>query len=56
MNSIIKLISYFGLALTIIPSILVFAGFTTLETSKIFMIIGTIIWFISAPSWMNKTE
>jgi hypothetical protein len=56
MKTIIKLISYIGLALTLIPSFLVFSGNATLDSSKIFMLIGTIIWFVSAPSWMNKTE
>jgi len=56
MKSLIKLISYFGLALTIIPAFLVFNGKITLEFSKWLMLIGTIVWFLSAPTWMNKNE
>ena len=56
MKSFIKLISYIGLALTIIPAFLVFNGKITLEFSKWLMLIGTIIWFLSAPTWMNKNE
>lgn len=54
MKSLIKIVSYIGLALTIVPSILVFTGNSTLESNKLLMLIGTVIWFISAPSWMNK--
>lgn len=56
MKSLIKIISYLGLILTIVPSFLVFNGNITLDNSKWIMLIGTILWFISAPSWMNKAE
>lgn len=56
MKNIIIIISYLSLGLTLIPSFLVFTGNITLDSSKILTFIGTIIWFISAPSWMNKTE
>lgn len=53
-NLIIKIISYLALAGTIIPSILVFAGNMDLQTNKNFMGICMIIWFITAPFWINK--
>ena len=56
MKLLIKSISYIGLGLTLIPSILVFTGNISFASSKILMFVGTIIWFISAPSWMNKAE
>lgn len=56
MKPVIKLISYIGLGLTIIPSFLVMTGNITLDSNKMIMLIGTIIWFITAPTWMNKTE
>lgn len=56
MRSLIKLVSYIGLGLTLIPSLLVFAGSISIELSKTLMLIGTIIWFISTPIWMNKTN
>ena len=56
MKLLIKSISYIGLGLTLIPSILVFTGNISFDSSKILMFVGTIIWFISAPSWMNKAE
>ena len=51
-----KIVSLIGLILTLLPSIFVFYGQFTLETCKILMIIGTLIWFISAPRWINKTS
>lgn len=56
MKTIIKIISFIGLALTLFPSFLVFAGVTTLDTSNVVMFIGSLIWFISAPSWMNQNS
>ena len=56
MKLLIKSISYIGLGLTLIPSLLVFAGNISFDSSKMLMFIGTIIWFVSAPSWMNKAE
>lgn len=56
MKLLIKFISYIGLGLTLIPSFLVFTGNISLDSGKMFAFIGTIIWFVSAPSWMNKAE
>jgi len=56
MKLLIKFISYIGLVLTLIPSLLVFTGNISLDSCKMLMLIGTIVWFVSAPSWMNKAE
>ena len=56
MKLLIKFISYISLGLTLIPSFLVFTGSISLDSSKIFMFVGTIVWFLTAPSWMNKAE
>ena len=56
MKLLIKFISYVGLGLTLILSLLVFVGNISFDSSKMLMFIGTIIWFVSAPSWMNKAE
>lgn len=54
MRSLLKATSLIGLIATILPSILVFNGDITLENNKIIMMVGTLLWFISAPFWMNK--
>ncbi|WP_430907866.1 hypothetical protein [Maribacter sp. 2-571] len=51
-----KILSYIGLALTIIPSFLVFAQLLDLEWYKNLILSGTLIWFCTAPFWINKTE
>ncbi len=56
MKLLIKFISYIGLGLTLIPSFLVFTGGISFDSSKMLMFIGTVIWFVFAPSWMNKAE
>lgn len=54
MKTILQLISLAGLALTIIPAILTFAGYISMESNKSLMLTGMILWFASAPLWMHK--
>jgi high-affinity Fe2+/Pb2+ permease len=54
MKLLLKLISFIGLALTIIPAFLVFAGTIDLVTHKNLMLAGTLLWFIPAPFWINR--
>lgn len=56
MKLLVKFISYIGLLLTLIPSLMVFTGNISLDSGKLLMLIGTIVWFVSAPGWMNKAE
>ena len=48
MRQLLTLIGYLGLALTIVPAILVFAGSLEMEQHKWLMLIGLILWFGSA--------
>ncbi|PKA99619.1 hypothetical protein B0O79_3336 [Flavobacteriaceae bacterium MAR_2009_75] len=50
----LKIISYIGLALTLIPSFLVFANLLELQDYKTLILVGTIIWLFTAPFWINK--
>lgn len=56
MKSLLKTVSYISLGVTIIPSFLVFAGKISLDQGKWIMLLGTIIWFITAPFWINKKQ
>lgn len=56
MITLTKIFSYTGLLLTILPSVLVFTNTITLDTAKIIMLVGTIVWFMFTPSWMNKNS
>ncbi len=51
-----KIISFIGLALTIVPAFLVFNGTITLEENHQLMFLGTILWFLSASFWINKNS
>lgn len=53
-NTILKIISAIGLILTLGPSVLVFLGLISLETHKILMLIGTVLWFVATPFWMYR--
>ncbi|EON78442.1 hypothetical protein ADIS_1053 [Lunatimonas lonarensis] len=54
MKTLIKIASFVGLGMSIVPAILVFQGTITPESCKSLMAIGTLLWFTTAPSWMNK--
>jgi hypothetical protein len=54
MKIALKLISFSGLALTIIPPIIFFSGGILMDTMKLWMVIGMIAWMVSAPLWVNK--
>lgn len=56
MKSLLKIISFIALAVTLVPSFLVFKGIISPELSKSLMLIGTIVWFVSASFWMNTSD
>lgn len=56
MKTILKTISFAALALTLAPSFLVFWGYIEPSLSKTLMLIGTIIWFVTASYWINNSE
>jgi hypothetical protein len=55
-KSFLKIISYVGLLLTLVPAFLVFFQKIDLSTNKYLMLLGTVLWFGSAPLWMNKSK
>lgn len=54
MKTICKSISYIGLLMTVVPSILVFSGAMELDTHKTLMLIGMVLWFATAPFSLKK--
>jgi len=48
--------SFLGLALTIVPSIIFFTGDLELSQMKIYMGVGMVLWFVTAPFWINKSS
>jgi hypothetical protein len=52
--TILKIVSYLALAGTIIPSLLVFFGDMDIQLNKNIMFVSMIVWFATAPLWINK--
>ena len=56
MMTILKIISFIGLALTIVPSLLVFGGVIEMSFHKQLMAVGMVLWFAGAYFWINKEK
>lgn len=56
MKMILKLFSFIGLALTIVPAFLVWNNNVSIDTYKNLMLIGSLTWFVSAPFWMFQKQ
>ncbi len=57
MKSVLKIISFISLFVTISPAFMAMAGVIDDETYKNWMLIGTIGWFMTAPFWIfGKNE
>lgn len=54
--AILKSLSYIALVFTIVPSILVLAGKMDIETNKNLMAAAMLVWFVTAPFWMNRDK
>jgi high-affinity Fe2+/Pb2+ permease len=50
------MISLAGLILTLIPSIIFFAGGIDHSTQNSLVLIGTFLWFVSAGFWLGGKE
>ncbi|MFH5833680.1 hypothetical protein ACG2F4_06415 [Halalkalibaculum sp. DA3122] len=56
MRILLIILSLTGLALTLLPSVLVFLQELSLEDHKLYMIFGMVLWFITAPFWVKEQE
>ena len=56
MTLFLKIISFIGLGLTIIPSVLVLSGVMNISLNKLLMAAGMVLWFSGAYFWINKTK
>ena len=56
MKLILKFISFAGLGLTILPSLLVLFGKIDIETNKNLMVLGAVLWFATVPFWINQNK
>ena len=56
MKILMKIGSFLSLVLTIVPSIIFFVGNLELSQMKGYMGIGMVLWFVTAPFWINKSS
>lgn len=53
---ILKLISYLCLVAVVLAPILFYTGTLTDAQMKTTLLAGTLVWFATATTWMNKPE
>jgi len=53
MKRVAQIISWLGLAATLVPPILFFADRVELPAVKAWMLAGAVIWFSATPFWME---
>ena len=56
MRIFLIIVSAIGLVLTIVPSFFVLAGSMELDMNKNLMFLGTALWFVTVPFWINKPK
>jgi hypothetical protein len=54
MKTVLKLISFAGLALMFASSILVFNGAVSASSYHLLALAGTLLWFGPVPFWMKR--
>ncbi|MFW5774303.1 MAG: hypothetical protein ACOCWD_06440 [Tangfeifania sp.] len=54
MKRLLQLISLAGLLLTILPPVFYFHGSLTHSKQNLLMLIGAVVWFVSAFFWLGK--
>ena len=56
MNRLLKLISYTGLVLTALPGFFVFLGLLSFPDYTNWLLVGSVLWFATAPFWVGKMD
>ena len=56
MTILAKIVSYLGLLLTVVPSALLLANNQLPDRYKLLATIGMVLWFVTAPFWINKSS
>ena len=54
MKTLLKAISFLGLALMFVSAVLVFNDALKTETYRILILLGTVLWFVPVPFWMKR--
>lgn len=54
MKTLLKLVSFAGLALMFVSAILLFNDAASKHTFQILALVGTAMWFVPVPFWMKR--
>jgi len=54
MKTVLKLLSALALLILPVVPLLQLAGIGSAELTKFGLLVGTVLWFSTAPFWMNK--
>ena len=54
MTPLLKVLSFLGLGLTVVPSFLVFGDVIAWDTHATLMLVGTLLWFATSPFWIKE--
>lgn len=55
MMLLVKIISYLGLGLTVVPAMLLLSGNSDIQY-QLLAVVGMVLWFVTAPFWINRTD
>lgn len=56
MKKILPIVSFLALILIVLPPVLFLSGTMALEAMKSLMLLATLIWFLTTPFWMGRTQ
>lgn len=56
MKNLLKLLSTAGLILSIVPPVMLFLGKMEMDSMKLWMGVGMVVWMVTAPFWINKSS
>ncbi len=55
-RTLLGILAISGLALTLLPSVLVFTGALSGPANKVLMAVGMLLWFAAAPFWIGREK
>ncbi len=56
MRTIAKTLSFLALAGILVPPTLYLAGNLHLPAVKVWMLVATVVWFVTVPFWMGRKQ
>lgn len=56
MKTLAQILSWIALVGTITPALFYLGGGLTLAALKTWMLASTVVWFVSVPLWMGRTD